>query len=55
MKFSIAAEAFSRLEEISGRLQMIDILGELFKKSSKDDIANLIYLMQGRLLHLSRQ
>ena len=49
MKFSIAADAFAKLEETSGRLQMIDILGELFKKASKEDIAELVYLLQGQV------
>jgi DNA ligase-1 len=49
MNFETVAQAFAKLEETSGRLQMIDILGELFKKSSKDEIAELVYLMQGQV------
>ncbi|MEM2974137.1 MAG: DNA ligase, partial [Candidatus Micrarchaeia archaeon] len=49
MNFETVAQAFAKLEETSGRLQMIDILGELFKKASKEEIAELIYLLQGQV------
>ena len=33
MKFSVLADAFKKLERTSGRLEMTDILAELFKKA----------------------
>ncbi len=49
MLFSEVAEYYQKLEEVSSRLTMIDILSELFSKSSKDEIKQLIYLTQGVL------
>ncbi len=49
MLFSEVAEYYQKLEEVSSRLTMIDILSELFSKSSKDEIKQLIYLTKGAL------
>ncbi|MBN2478089.1 ATP-dependent DNA ligase [Candidatus Micrarchaeota archaeon] len=49
MLFKKVAEVFERLEETSGRLDMTDLLADLFKKTSKDEIKSLIYLIQGTL------
>lgn len=47
--FKDVAEVFLEIEKRSGRLEMTDILSELFKKTSKDEIDKLIYLTQGIL------
>jgi DNA ligase-1 len=49
IKFSAVAKTFSELEQISGRLEMTDILSELFKKTNPSEIDKLVYLMQGIL------
>jgi len=49
MLFSELSSYFEKLEATSSRLALIDILSELFKKSSKDDIEKIIYLTQGRI------
>ena len=50
MKFKKLCEYFERLEETTKRLAMFDILAELFKEASSDDIDKIIYLSQGQLL-----
>jgi DNA ligase 1 len=40
---------FEKLEGTSSRLALIDILADLFRKSSKEDIEKIIYLTQGRI------
>lgn len=50
MKFSELAECFERLESTTKRLEMIDILSEMFKKSSLEEIKRIIYLCQGQIL-----
>ncbi|MBD3210029.1 ATP-dependent DNA ligase [Candidatus Micrarchaeota archaeon] len=47
MLFSEVAAVFDQLEDISGRLEMTDILAELFQQAEADDIGKLIYLIQG--------
>lgn len=49
MKFKELAEYFEKLEQTSSRLSLIDILSDLFKKASKDEIDKIIYLTQGRV------
>lgn len=49
MTFSQLAQYFEKLEKTSSRLSLIDILSELFKHSSKDEIDKIIYLSQGRV------
>lgn len=49
MKFVELAEYFEKLEETSSRLALIDILAELFKKTTTDNIDKIIYLTQGRI------
>ncbi len=49
MNFRAVAEVFLEIEKRSGRLEMTDILAELFKKTSASDIDKLIYLTQGIL------
>jgi len=49
LAFSDVAKAFSEIERISGRLEMTDVLAELFKKAKPGEIGRLVYLMQGML------
>ncbi|MDO8658092.1 MAG: ATP-dependent DNA ligase [Candidatus Levybacteria bacterium] len=49
MQFSKLCEYFEKLEETSSRLSLIDILSDLFKHSSEDEIEKIIYLTQGRI------
>lgn len=50
MKFFKLVEYFERLEATTKRLEMFDILAELFKEANADDIDKIIYLSQGQLL-----
>ncbi len=50
MKFKKLCEYFERLDETTKRLEMFDILAELFRDASSDDIDKIIYLSQGQLL-----
>jgi len=45
----LVADYYSRLNEISGRIQMTEILAELLKKTPKKELSMLAYLTQGRL------
>lgn len=49
MKFSQLTEYFEKLEKISSRLSLIEILSELFKKTPTQEIDKISYLIQGRL------
>ncbi len=50
MKFLRLVEYFEKLEATTKRLEMFDILSELFKESSPDEIDKIVYLSQGQLL-----
>jgi len=50
MLFLDLAKVFEKLEETSKRLEMIEILSELFKKIHEDEIDKVIYLCQEQLL-----
>lgn len=50
MKFQRLTDYFERLEATSKRLEMFDILSELFKEASPRSIDKIIYLGQGQLL-----
>jgi len=52
MQFSDLAQYFKRLEETPSRIEMTKILSELFKKSGKDEIGEICYLLQGRVAPL---
>jgi len=45
--FSDVAAVFDELEQRSGRLEMTDILAELFKKAEAEEIGRLVYFIQG--------
>jgi DNA ligase-1 len=47
MLFEEAANYYSKLEETSSRLEMIDILTEMLSKAKKSEIKNLIYMTVG--------
>ncbi|MDP3987852.1 MAG: ATP-dependent DNA ligase [Candidatus Levybacteria bacterium] len=49
MKFETLSSYFEKLESTSSRLALIDILSDLFKHSSKDEIEKIVYLTQGRI------
>ncbi|MFW5902842.1 MAG: DNA ligase, partial [archaeon] len=49
MKFKYLAEKFEELEETTKRLEMTDILAEIFEESEADEIDKIIYLMQGKV------
>ncbi|MDP2638004.1 MAG: ATP-dependent DNA ligase [Candidatus Levybacteria bacterium] len=49
MLFSELSSYFEKLESTSSRLALIDILSDLFKASSKDEIEKIVYLTQGRI------
>jgi len=49
MEFKLIAEYFDKLEKISSRLQLTALLTDLFKKSDKNVIDKVVYLIQGKL------
>lgn len=49
MTFSELTTYFEQLEQTSSRLALIDILADLFNKTSADTIDQVIYLAQGRV------
>jgi len=49
MKFFELSSYFEKLEQTSSRLALIDILSDLLRKASKDEIDKIIYLTQGRI------
>jgi len=49
MKFKILAEYFEKIEKTASRLEMTEILAELFKEASVNEIDEIIYLSLGRL------
>lgn len=49
MTFSKLAQYFEKLEETSSRLALIDILSRLFNEVKSDEIAQVCYLLQGRV------
>ena len=50
MKFLTLSECFERLEATTKRLEMFDILSEMFRQAGADDIDKIIYLSQGVFL-----
>ncbi len=49
MKFSEFAKYLDKLEETSSRLLLTEILSEMFKKASNEEIGKICYLIQGRV------
>src|SRR4030042_4744977 len=50
MKFSQVATYFEKLESTSSRIELTNILSELFKHVSADEIDKVSYLLQGRVV-----
>jgi DNA ligase-1 len=49
MRFDDLTKYFERLEAARGRLEMYNLLGELFSQAGKDEIAEIAYLLEARL------
>jgi DNA ligase-1 len=49
MLFRIVSEYFDKIENVSSRLKMTEILEELFTIVSENKIQKIIYLMQGQI------
>ena len=49
MTFSKLSEYFEKLEGTSSRLALIDILVDLFKEVKASEVAEICYLLQGRV------
>jgi len=49
MKFAVIADYFEKLEATTKRLEMFDILSELFKKAKPSEIDKLVYICQERI------
>ncbi|MDD5318047.1 MAG: ATP-dependent DNA ligase [Candidatus ainarchaeum sp.] len=49
MRFRELAEAYEKIEETSGRLDMMGLLAEIFAKAESREIGPIIYLTQGVL------
>ena len=47
MEFSTLAEIFQRMEKTTKRIELTDILVELLKKTPKEILPNIVYLLQG--------
>ncbi len=52
MTFKRLAEYFGKLEQISSRLKMTEILAQLFREAGADEIDKICYLSLGRLVPL---
>ncbi|MFP3201856.1 MAG: ATP-dependent DNA ligase [Sulfolobus sp.] len=49
MEFKLIADYFDKLEKISSRIQLTALLTDLFKKSDKNVIDKVVYIIQGKL------
>ncbi len=52
MNFATLSQYFQKLEKTTLRNKMIEILAELFKKTSHQEITEISYLLQGRVVPL---
>ena len=52
MTFSLLAQYFKKLESTPSRNAMTEILAQLFKNATKDEIGKICYLLQGRVAPL---
>ena len=50
MRFRALAETLEALEPVTSRLQMIAILADLLRQPDPEEVGELVYLVQGRLL-----
>ena len=46
MEFSIISEMFEKMEKTTKRIELTNILVELLKKTPKNIIPNVVYLLQ---------
>ena len=49
MEFAVLAESFNKMESTTKRLELTQILVELFKKTPHEIISKIVYLIQGKL------
>ncbi|MGC9116782.1 MAG: DNA ligase, partial [Conexivisphaera sp.] len=49
LPFSVLAEAFQRMEEVTSRNALTEMLIDLFKRSPPGILDQIVYLMQGKL------
>ena len=49
MHYSVLTETYRRLEATAKRLEMIELLTELFEKTPPDTISKIVYLTKGDL------
>jgi DNA ligase-1 len=49
VKFSVLADIFEKMEKTTKRLELTDLLVELFKKTPSEVVRNVVYLIQGKL------
>lgn len=49
MLFSILAESLAKMEETTKRLELTSIMVDIFKQVSPDHIAEIVYLLQGKV------
>jgi len=49
MEFSTFAETFEKMEATTKRLELTDLLVDLFKKTNEGIISKIVYLIQGKL------
>jgi DNA ligase 1 len=49
VKFSVIAETFEKMENTTKRLELTDLLVDLFKKTSPEKVSKVVYLIQGKL------
>jgi len=49
MRYSVLVETYERLEATTKRLEMTDLLVELFRQVPKDEIDRVVYLTQGHV------
>lgn len=49
MKYSILVDAYDKIEATTKRLEMRDLLAELFKKTTAKVVGEVVYLTQGKL------
>ena len=49
MRFAVLADTFSKMESTQKRLELTELLVELFKNTTHETIAKIVYLLQGKL------
>ena len=49
MEFAVLAESLNKMESTTKRLELTQILVELFKKTPHEIISKIVYLIQGKL------